>query len=97
VKRIREELGEVRAVDLKPKHLTEYQIARRHAEAAGGTINREAGSTPARRPTLPRGPEAAEPGLRRCRERSARALHAAEVAKSLNTCLRTSALCGSPS
>jgi integrase len=41
VKRIREQLGEVRAVDLRPKHLTEYQIARRHAEAAGGTINRE--------------------------------------------------------
>ena len=41
IKRVREELGEMRAVDLKAKNLTQYQIARRHAEAAGGTINRE--------------------------------------------------------
>lgn len=41
VKRVREELGEIRAVDLKPKDLTGYQIARRKADAAGGTINRE--------------------------------------------------------
>jgi hypothetical protein len=41
VKRVREELGEIRAVDLKAKDLTGYQIARRRANAAGGTINRE--------------------------------------------------------
>ena len=40
LKRVREELGEMRAVDLRPKNLIEYQTARRHAEAAGGTINR---------------------------------------------------------
>jgi hypothetical protein len=28
-------------VDLKAKHLVEYQITRRRAMAAGGTINRE--------------------------------------------------------
>jgi len=41
LKRIREELGPVRAVDLKTKHLVEYQVTRRRAKAAGGTINRE--------------------------------------------------------
>ena len=41
LKRVREELGEVRAVDLRLKHLTEYQVARSQADAAGGTINRE--------------------------------------------------------
>ena len=41
LKRIEEELGQVRAVDLKAKHLVEYQITRRRAKAAGGTINRE--------------------------------------------------------
>jgi integrase len=41
VKRLREELGEIRAVDLKPKDLTGYQMTRRKANAAGGTINRE--------------------------------------------------------
>jgi hypothetical protein len=41
VKRVREELGEIRALDLKAKDLTGYQIARRRADAAGGTINRE--------------------------------------------------------
>ncbi len=41
LKRIREEVGQVRAVDLKTKHLVEYQVTRRRAKAAGGTINRE--------------------------------------------------------
>ena len=41
LKRIRQELGDVRAVDLKTKHLVEYQVTRRRAKAAGGTINRE--------------------------------------------------------
>ena len=41
VKRVREELGEIRAVDHKAKDLTGYQIARGKADAAGGTINRE--------------------------------------------------------
>jgi integrase len=41
LKRVREELGEMRVVDLKPKDLTAYQAARHQAEAAGGTINRE--------------------------------------------------------
>jgi integrase len=41
LKRVSEELGEVRAVDLKTKHLVEYQVTRKRAKAAGGTINRE--------------------------------------------------------
>jgi integrase len=41
LKHVRQELGLIRATDLKPKHLTEYQVTRRHAGAAGGTINRE--------------------------------------------------------
>jgi hypothetical protein len=53
VKRVREDLGEVRAVDLKSKHLTEYQIARRRAEAAGGTIKSGVVATSASRPALP--------------------------------------------
>jgi integrase len=41
LKRVRAEVGQVRAVDLKTKHLIEYQVTRRQAKAAGGTINRE--------------------------------------------------------
>jgi integrase len=41
IKRVRQELGAVRAVDLRAKHLIDYQITRKQAQAAGGTINRE--------------------------------------------------------
>ena len=58
VKPIREELGEIQAVDLKPKDLTGYQIARRKADAAGGTINRELALLRRAAPALPRRAEA---------------------------------------
>src|SRR5262245_34265178 len=41
VKRVREDLGEIRAVDLKPKDLTGYQIARRNTHTTGGAVDRE--------------------------------------------------------
>jgi len=74
VKRIREELGEVRAVDLKPKHLTEYQSPG-VTRSRRGTINRELALLRRAVRRFLEDQKLPMPGLRRCRERPRGLLH----------------------